>query len=160
MPEGSEFLKRVSSIVAILSIPPPCEASPHAVWVVGVLQEHNCVCLCHVTLRMDNFQCMAVPEARRRVKGRRVRRKGKRSRKRGLRLGGLSLQAQYRELKLLSPLTSMRSVSMSGVPERFASFVDGVRTASENPSSEDVRVVILINAGRTDHTSDKALAAG
>jgi hypothetical protein len=103
---------------------------------------------------------MAVPEARRRVKGRRVRRKGKRSRKRGLRLGGLSLQAQYRELKLLSPLTSMRSVSMSGVPERFASFVDGVRTASENPSSEDVRVVILINAGRTDHTSDKALAAG
>jgi len=49
---------------------------------------------------------------------------------------------------------------LNGLPERFASFVDGVWTASENPSIEDVRVAVLtINAGQMNRTNDKALAA-
>jgi len=72
------------------------------------------------------------------------------------------VQAQYRELKLLSFDFDALCVNvmLNGLPERFASFVDGVWTASENPSIEDVRVAVLrINAGQMNRTNDKALAA-
>ena len=72
------------------------------------------------------------------------------------------VQAQYRELKFLSfDLDALCvNVMLNGLPERFASFVDGVWTSSENPSIEDVRVAVLrINAGQMNRTNDKALAA-
>jgi len=72
------------------------------------------------------------------------------------------VQAQYRELKLLSfDLDALCvNVMLNGLPERFASFVDGVWTASENPSIDHVRVAVLrINAGQMNRTNDKALAA-
>ena len=72
------------------------------------------------------------------------------------------VQAQYRELKLLSfDLDALCvNVMLNGLPERFASFLDGVWTSSENPSIEDVRVAALrINAGQMNRTNDKALAA-
>jgi len=72
------------------------------------------------------------------------------------------VQAQYRELKLLSfDLDALCvNVMLNGLPERFASFVDGVWTSSENPSIEDVRVAVpRINAGQMNRTNDKALAA-
>ncbi|CAD6591786.1 MAG: hypothetical protein TREMPRED_000191, partial [Tremellales sp. Tagirdzhanova-0007] len=72
------------------------------------------------------------------------------------------VQAQYRELMIhkfdLDALCV--NVMLNGLPERFTSFVDGVWTATENPSIEDVRIAVLrINAGQNNRANEKALAA-
>jgi hypothetical protein len=60
------------------------------------------------------------------------------------------VQAQCRELKLLSfDLDSLCiNVLLNGLPDRFASFVDSICKAEENPSIEDIKIEVLrVNAG-------------
>jgi hypothetical protein len=55
------------------------------------------------------------------------------------------VQAQYRELKLLSSdlETLCINVLLNGLPDRFASFVDSIWKAEENPSIEGIKIEIL-----------------
>ena len=72
------------------------------------------------------------------------------------------MQAQYCELKLLLfDLDALCvNVMLNGLPKQYKFFVDGVWTASKNPSIEDVQIAVLrISAGQLNHTNDKALAA-
>ncbi|GFZ52390.1 hypothetical protein JCM24511_10163 [Saitozyma sp. JCM 24511] len=72
------------------------------------------------------------------------------------------VQALYRELKLLSfDLDSLCiNVLLNGLPDRFASFVDSIWKAEENPSIEDIKIEILrVNAGQLNRLNDMSFAA-
>jgi hypothetical protein len=72
------------------------------------------------------------------------------------------VQALYRVRKLLSfDLDSLCiNVLLNGLPDRFASFVDSICKAEENPSIEDIKIeIIRVNAGQLNRSNDRAVAS-